>query len=314
MSIKFETDRMRNHNESSIDVSIVMTYFERKSQLINTIKSFSMHEYEGVEVIIIDDGSIKQPISSQEISCYAPKLEIRVIRMEPDQKKYNNPCIPFNKGFAEVRGKIVIIQNAECIHVDDIVSYCRRFLDDEKYFSFGCFSIDQNAMLEICSQETLNKPFLQKYISENKCVKTDGENGWYNHSVFRPVAYHFTAAMTRSNLDLLKGFDPRYAKGIGFDDDELVERIRRSRMAINIIDGIQVLHQWHYAFAKNKSFDKLFARNRLLLRLVTKKERDISYSKYSIRYMLFLISSPVLLRFVKLLDRRRTKCLNYKVK
>jgi glycosyltransferase involved in cell wall biosynthesis len=288
-----------------IDVSIVMTYFERKNQLFNTIKSFSMNGYEGVELIIIDDGSVEQPVTVEELSCLAPKLDIHLIRIEPAEKKYFNPCIPFNQGFAEARGSIIIIQNTECIHVGDIVSYCRKNLDNSKYFSFGCFSIDQEAMMQISNKEKFDRIFLEKYISRNEIVSADGEIGWYNHSVFRPAAYHFTAALTRDNLDLLKGFDTRYAYGIGHDDDEFIERIRRSRMKIEIIDDVTVLHQWHYSMTKNLRFDKLFTRNRLLLKLVTKRENKISYSRFSIRYLCFLIMLPILSIIVKFVDRKR---------
>ena len=290
-----------------IDVSIVMTYFERKSQLINTIKSFSMNGYEGVEVIIVDDASVEQLVTVEELSCFAPKLDFRLIRIEPAEKKYINPCIPFNHGFAEARGNIIIIQNAECIHVGDIVSYCRKNLDNSKYFSFGCFSIDQEAMLQISKKEKIDRIFLEEYISRNKIVTADGEIGWYNHSVFRPVAYHFTAALTRENLNLLKGFDARYAYGIGHDDDEFLVRIRRSRMNIEIIDDVTVLHQWHYSMPKNQKFEKLFTRNRLLLKLVTKRENKIAYSRFSIRYLCFLTMLPILTIALKYVERKRIK-------
>jgi glycosyltransferase involved in cell wall biosynthesis len=289
------------------DVSIVMTYFERKDQLINTIKSFSMNGYDGVEVIIIDDGSIEQPVISDELSCFAPNLDIRVIRIETAEKKYFNPCIPFNKGFAEARGSIIIIQNAECIHVGDIVSYCRKNLDNSKYFSFGCFSIDREAMIQISKSENFDRIFLEKYISRNKIVASDGETGWYNHSVYRPVAYHFTAALTRENLNLLKGFDARYAYGIGHDDDEFLVRLRRSRMKIEIIDDVTVLHQWHYSMTKNLRFDKLYARNRLLLKFVTKREKTISYSRFSIKYLCFLMMLPILSKALRYVERKSIK-------
>jgi len=288
-----------------IDVSIVMTYFERKNQLLNTIKSFSMHGYEGVEVIIIDDGSVEQPVTVEELTCLAPKLDICVIRVDSAKKKYSNSCIPFNLGFAEARGNIIIIQNAECIHVGDVVSYCRQNLDDSRYFSFGCFSIDREAMMQLSNKEKFDRIFLEKYISRNEIVSADGEIGWYNHSVFRPVAYHFTAALTRDNLNLLKGFDTRYAYGIGYDDNEILERIRRSRMKIEIIDDVTVLHQWHYIMTKNLRFEKLFTRNRLLLKLVTKREKKISYSRFSILYLCFLIMLPILSIIVRFVERER---------
>lgn len=282
-----------------IDVSIVMTYFERKNQLINTIKSFSMNGYEGVEVIIVDDASVEQLVTAEELSCFAPKLDIRVVRVDPSKKKYFNSCIPFNLGFAEARGRLIIIQNAECIHVGDVVSYCRRNLDDSRYLSFGCFSIDKEAMIQISKREKFDKSFLEKYISRDKAVTIDGENGWYNHSVFRPVAYHFTTALTRNSLDLLKGFDNRYAYGIGYDDIEFLERIRRSRMNIEIIDDVTVLHQWHYNMPRSQRYDELWNRNRRLLKLVTNKERNTSYPRFSVRYLAFLTILPLIEKYAR---------------
>jgi GT2 family glycosyltransferase len=288
-----------------VDVSIVMTYYERKNQLVNTIKSFSMQGYYGVELIIIDDGSIDQTVTLEELSVFAPELEIRLIRIEPSEKTYFNPCIPFNLGFSKARGSIIILQNAECIHLGNIVSYCRENLDDGKYFSFGCFSIDQKAVIQISNQEKPDRSFLGKYISRNQIVSSDGEIGWYNHSVFRPVGYHFTAALTRNNLDDLKGFDTRYANGIGHDDDEFLERIRRSGMKIEIIDNVTVLHQWHYGMAKNPQHYKLFTRNRLLLKFVTKREKKTSYSYSSFHYLCFLIMLPLLRVMIKYVDKNR---------
>jgi GT2 family glycosyltransferase len=304
---KVELEESPRDLSLKIVVCIVMSYFERKNQLVNTIKSFSMNGYEGVEVIIVDDASVEQLVTAEELLCFAPKLDIRVIRVEPSNKKYFNPCIPFNYGFAEARGSIIIIQNAECIHVGDVVSYCRKNLDDSKYLSFGCFSIDKEAMMQISNRENFDRSFLEKYISQEKAVNIDGENGWYNHSVFRPVAYHFTTALTRKNLDLLKGFDTRYAYGIGYDDDEFLERIRRSRMKIEIIDDVTVLHQWHYSMTKSLGFDKLFIRNRLLLKLVTKRENKIAYSRFSIRYLCFLTMLPILSIALKYVERKSIK-------
>lgn len=281
-----------------IDVSIVITYFERKSQLINTIKSFSMNGYEGVEVIIVDDASVEQLVTVEELSCFAPKLDIRIIRVDPSKKKYFNSCIPFNLGFAEARGRLIIIQNAECIHVGDVVSYCRRNLNDSQYFSFGCFAIGKEEMMQISNREKFDRRFLEKYIAQEKVANNAGEIGWYNHSVFRPDAYHFTSALTRNSLNLLKGFDTRYANGIGFDDNEFLERIRRSRMNIKIVDDVTVLHQWHYSMPKNQRIDELCVRNYYLLKLVTKKEKNYSYTRFSIRYLVFLIILPFIVKYI----------------
>ena len=282
---------------SKIDVSIVMTYFERKKQLFNTIKSFAMHGYERVEVIVVDDASSDEPISEEELSCLAPLLSIRLIRLDPMKKTYVNPCIPFNVGLTAARGRFIIIQNAECIHVGDVVSYCRNHIDDKRYLSFGCFSVDKEAMLQITSRERIDKEFLEQYLVQDVATYTNGANGWYNHSIYKPVGYHFTAAITKNNLKLLNGFD------VGFDDDEILERIRRLGLNVEIIDDVPVLHQWHYKKPKTRNVLRSlrtvlqYERNGYLFNFVSKKDNVISYWKFSIRYQVFRMTLPFLMTY-----------------
>jgi GT2 family glycosyltransferase len=286
---------------SEIDVSIVMTYFERKKQLINTIKSFAMHKYEGVEVIIVDDASLEEPISAEELLNFAPLLRINVIKLERSKKNYVNPCIPFNVGLAAARGRLIIIQNAECIHLDNVVAYCRNNIDESRYLSFGCFSIDKNAMLQITNREIIDKEFLGQFIAHDSTSYLCGENGWYNHSIHKPQGYHFASAITKNNLERLRGFDTRYASGIGFDDDEILERIRRLLLKIEIIDSAIVLHQWHYRTPNKRSLFNTFKsilqykRNGYLFNIVSKKEKGNNYSRYSIRYQIFLLILPLIM-------------------
>jgi GT2 family glycosyltransferase len=70
-------------------------------------------------------------------------------------------------------------------------------------------------------------------------------HGWYNHSVYRPVGFHFCMAMMREDLEEIGGFDERFATGIGFDDDDLVRRIKKAGMGLKIVDDPFVIHQKH---------------------------------------------------------------------
>ena len=107
---------------------------------------------------------------------------------------------------------------------------------------------------------------------------SEGVPCWYNHSVYRPKAYHFIAAMSKKNMNDLNGFDDRYYNGIGHDDDEFLHRIKLKRLKIQIIDEPFGVHQWHYS--ENNFFKKAgntvlaSYRNRDILNDITKRSKS----------------------------------------
>merc|ERR1711964_878295 len=80
-----------------------------------------------------------EEICVDDCSCPEHRIEdlenrfhfLKVIRL--DNKKTKSPCIPYNVGFSNARGNLIIIQNAECLHVGDIISSTRSMLSDRVY-------------------------------------------------------------------------------------------------------------------------------------------------------------------------------------
>jgi len=225
-------------------ISIVTAYYNRRQLLINTLKSISKTSHDDFEVIVVDDGSTEEN-KIGDLPNEFPFL--KVIRVEPEDKWYINPCVPFNRGFKEASGEIVILQNPECFHTSDIISYVKTNLVEEDYFVFGCYSLSEEKTNQITEsiENALN------ITLNNRTVGYDGDDGWYNHSIYRPKAYHFTSAIFKSKLDQLGGFDERYALGYGYDDDEFLHRLRNI-CQVKMIDNPVVLHQHHYNLPKVK--------------------------------------------------------------
>lgn len=253
-------------------ISVVTAYYNRKKLFTRTLKS--MLPYYGkidFEVIVVDDGS-DEAERLEDLQTDFPFL--RVIRLEKQNKWYKNPCIPFNIGFEAVKGDKVIIQNPECYHFGAILAYVDTHLKENEYLSFGCFSMDKlNTDDDALFFDEKN---IAKLIeNNNRSFTTDGDLGWYNHSKFRPEAFHFCAAMMSTDLFDLGGFDERYAKGVGYDDDELIWRIKNKKMQIKFIDDQIVLHQNHYVapddlVEANKRRFESYKRNKLIFEQITK--------------------------------------------
>ena len=201
---------------------------------------------------------------------------LRVIRLEKENKWYSNSCIPFNIGFEEAIGDKIIIQNPECYHFGDILQYVNENLKENHYLSFGCFSLDKkNTDDDLLFFDREN---ISSIIEKNPyVVKTDGGLGWYNHSQHRPGAYHFCTALMTSDLVDLGGFDSRYSNGFGYDDDDLIFRIRQKGMKIKFLNNIVAIHQNHYVHQvsideqKQKYTNEKAKRNQSIFNNITKK-------------------------------------------
>lgn len=266
-------------------ISVVTAYYNRKKLFTRTLKSMKSNFGKiDFEVIVVDDGS-DEPERLEDLIVDFPFL--KVIRLEKENKWYKNPCIPFNIGFEAVKGDKVIIQNPECYHFDNIIDYVDKNLQDNEYLSFGCFSLDK---INTDNDELIfdEKNINNLIAKNNKTFVKNGDLGWYNHSLYRPEAYHFCAAMTRNDLYDLGGFDERYAKGVGYDDDDFIWRIKAKKMRINFIDKCIVLHQNHYNYSEDKvqaevvlkQIIESYKRNKIIFEEITQKS-----NLYKVNYL-----------------------------
>lgn len=273
-------------------VSIVMTYHERLGQLRNTLRSFQLHGYRDVELIVVDDASVTEPIDARQFT--ALPFPVRVVNMGPD-KRYLNSCVPFNIGIRAASGEIVVLQNAECLHVSDVVGHARTHLDAESYLSYACYSLGEAKTRQLMDHpEGWALGDLEALVATERTATFDGDDAWYNHSVHRPVGYHFCSAILRGNMERLGGFDERYAAGIAYEDDELLARIRRIGLQVRIVDDRVVLHQWHYGASRGSDYERHVARNAILFRLVTSRETGARPSRIGARYLGVRLLMPLL--------------------
>jgi GT2 family glycosyltransferase len=261
-------------NNSHVDYSIVMTYYKRYTQLNETLRSFNQYKNRKIEVIIVNDG----PDEDLKYLINNYNFPILLIEMDLNFKNYYNPCIPFNVGFTYIKSPITIIQNAECLHYNDIISLGLN--DTNSYQVFSCYSLSK-----------VDTELYQKYKIvnfKNINAKNDGESAWYNHGIYRPSGYHFCSMISTANLRRLNGFDERFKFGIGFDDDEFLYRIKKCNFLKLIYNdqGI-VIHQWHYSSGDTKN-TTLINRNRFLFSFVTK--RNFSYKLFLLLYKIKILN------------------------
>lgn len=225
-------------NVCIMKISIVMTYFDRIKQLKNSLYSISLSKYDDFNVIIIDD------VSSEEINIDSYNFEIQIYRLK--YKISTNPGPVYNLGFQkaiESGAEIIIIQNAECYHIGDIVSHAAS-INEGRYYSYHCYSLSKGQKIGAETKDIL--PF------------NSGDEGWYNHETIRPVMFHFCSAIRVTDLKKLNGFDERFYDGICYEDDYFVHQIKNLNLDVKFISDPFVYHQWHSIGVR---YDQLVIKN-----------------------------------------------------
>ena len=233
-------------------ISIVLTYFQRQFQLNKTLLSIGKSDHKDFEVIIVDD------CSPDDITL--PEVDFKITVLKMQNKTWTNPEPAYNTGIIEaLKGNpdIIILQNAECYHEGDVMSYAQK-ITTENYISFGCYCLDE--------ETTFRDHNIAEVIQLSNIGAVDsGQNAWYNHPVLRPVGYDFCSAISADNLRKLNGYDERFSLGCAYGDDYLIERVKMLGLKVEITESPFVVHQWHYFNPGHPDHEILCQRNAELL-------------------------------------------------
>jgi GT2 family glycosyltransferase len=259
-------------------ISIVSSYYNRRQQFINTLKTIQLSEQiDNVEYIVVDDCSSEEH-KIDDLPNEFPFL--KVITLKKENRWYTNPCVPFNIAIRSAIGDVIVIQNPECLHVGDVLTNIVNNISDKNYLTYSVYSTNKEIGANLNDLPYDNEFIFHMIKSQLEPMNNinyvrEGEACWYNHSKYRPAAYHFLSAITKKNMLSLNGFDERYSNGIGFDDDEFLHRIKLMGLEIKIIDEPFAVHQWHYSennfFANHEDISSAIQKNKSLFDNMTKK-------------------------------------------
>jgi len=197
-------------------VSVVITTYNRAPLLKNTLESIFTQDFQDYEVIVVDDGA---DYETRDM-CALVQLDdypLRYFKRQRDPSNhYSNPAIPNNIGVRKARGEIIILQNAECRHVGEVMA---QFVSKSQRY---------NAV----------------FAAVEALTPTRGHEQWYVHSVFNPRPFFFCGAIWRDTFVDLGGFDENF-RGYGYDDNQLADRLKAGGIEFVFDDTIKVQHQWH---------------------------------------------------------------------
>jgi glycosyltransferase involved in cell wall biosynthesis len=250
-----------------------MTYHNRQQQLFLTLKSIQRQYDDDIEIIIIDDASDNECTMAKPVADQFHDMDIKVTHIPSENKWWTNPSVPYNMGFKQATGEIIVITNSEGFHIGNTIEYIRSRLNSRNYLSFSAYTTLQQNHNELtaitgCKASALDSTMLN-------LLKPMQPKQWYNHPMLRPTGYHFLSAITKENLDQIGGFNEIFASGYCFDDDEFVWRIREAGIYIDIIDPtmFMVVHQWHSKNPAMRGGCPLWEKNRQIWISITGGKR-----------------------------------------
>lgn len=234
-------------------ISFILPYYNRKSLLLNTLKSLEyFYSNKNVEVVIVDDCSDNEHRLESNLNF---DLDIKLVRLE--SKNGINPCYPYNVGVKHSTGNIIILSSPETFHSTDIFDISNNFnqLNNNSYLLFSVFCLTENKIID----DLLNNSDFSNNLSIIKSIKHNfytnlGElnysfnnkfGSWYLHSQFRPSGLNFFTAITREKFYSMSGFDERFRFGTGFDDDEFKDRLVETNTSFIYYDEALAIHINH---------------------------------------------------------------------
>lgn len=254
-------------------ISVVSPYFNRKLEIINTLKMMSMSSFKDFEFIVVDDAS-SQGHRLEDLVDTFPFL--KVIRVEPKDKWFLNPCIPYNMGIAKATGDIIVLQSPECMYMGDVLQYVVDNSKDNQYSVFACYSLSEpstRALRDIDFSSATLLEDIDKTIggTQNRSCDTSGRyDTWFAHPVYRRCLFNFLVTMPMKDMKELGGFDERYYDGHSYDDSDLARRIVNKKMDVVFVEKPFCLHQYHPSVLGGiPNFTQRLAKNKAIFELAS---------------------------------------------
>ena len=243
-------------------ISIIIGYYNRKTQLFYTLKTIEKSSYKNIEIIIVDDCSdnISDVLKDSDFEIFS--MDIKIISIKKEEKTWINPCVGYNRGISESTGDIIILQNAEVCHIGDCINYVINNLKKNNWLTFNCYGLNDfkdNDYIYSQNNSKVIYNYINKIWLENNYTLRPGGNhafnkdpgGWLNHYLFHFTAYHYFGAIYRDDLfnKMNGGFDLDYSNGICLDDCDFIKRLiyNNIQLTTNIFSDDEpfVIHLYH---------------------------------------------------------------------
>ena len=231
-------EKQRMNVKTALGISVVIAAYNRKAQLLVTLKSLSESAHPNFEVIIVDDASDEDQAVKDFIIPSEYDFDVKVITVSEQEKTWVNPSVAYNIGIRYATKEVILLQNAEVMHVGDVLTFTAENIQPRDWLTFNCYGLNEKTTDAVYKGQKLmfdDVLKLNQRIGGNS-VARDDVDGWLNHFERHFVAYHYCGAIFREDLmrDLDGGFSKDFENLIGGDDDHFVKHLIRLKYNFKI--------------------------------------------------------------------------------
>ncbi len=220
-------------------LSIIIPYYNKRQILFNTLKS--IEHFKGdypIETIVVDDGSSKEHKIDDYVATFS-SINMQLIALSKPSAKWRSPAISYNMGFLYATGDVLLLNGADCMHMGNIIDYTFKNFKEGMYLTFSSYRGTDKL------NQTLNNFNWNKLDELTVSLDKSSIDKWHVHSKFFVKLYPFVAAISKADIEKLSGYDERYANGVAYDDDDIVQRILNLKLNVQLVDDPFCMHQKH---------------------------------------------------------------------
>lgn len=222
-------------------VGLLITTCDRAELLRNSLERLSRLTLPD-EIVLIDDGGSDE--TRDYFRAFMRATGIRGRYLYNDNPGQSICSFARNIGLKEMRSDIVITSEPELIFLTDVILAFALKMQHHPSDVISAGTVYHQGVLA-----SLNN--IVEHGDPKKLQVTDYKSGppdWQGHYMrTRGWVAPYTAAYRRSWLMDIGGWDEGFPGNWGWDDIDLLTRLRINGHPQQIVEDIEVLHQWHDA-------------------------------------------------------------------
>jgi glycosyltransferase involved in cell wall biosynthesis len=230
----------------NIHTSVLVTVYNRRELLRRTLEGYKLRgPHAGTELVLVDYWS------TDEVDMLIPLgLEVfdsvKYIRIEknksliPINSRTANPSLGFNVGAHNAAGDLLILTCPECYPLADNIRNMQEHMQYGRRNSY-CFG-------KLLKATPVVNLAMDRWYPMDVDALTDKVPAAIEQcyiSEINRLSFLYFAAIKKSALESVNGFDEEFMKGFSFEDDDFAQRVHRNGTILEWTDRCVALHQWH---------------------------------------------------------------------
>lgn len=237
------------------NISIVIATSQRLPLLQWQLRSLQKQVLLDVEILVCDDAT-----ADNDTECFVKACGYRYYRTGIGKKRiWRPPICAFNVGIRNAQGSVLVLAAAEMYHVNDTISFlCNVVKGDAKALAIP-FGYDDDGRVLSCLNAGQEPLML-----------------WERLPVLN-TKLPFLLAVRKEHIINIGGYDERFLEGEGYDDDDLIWRLKRIGCRFAQTEA-RCVHLYHPRCGSGRSL-ALIEHNRVLFE---QKKREYNENMYRI--------------------------------